>query len=80
MKRKESDLTDVAILGYQAREPSQCPYRGRSAAFKAWHAGRWLQRTGRSAPRLVETERGSNLWVNDMLVAVRHEGQVERLS
>lgn len=80
MKRQESDLTAVALLGYQACERSQCPYGDRSAAFTAWHAGRWLQRTGRSAPRLVEIESRSNLWVNDMLVAVRRDGQVERLS
>jgi len=72
-------LTTVALEGFRASATDACPYINTSINSDAWHVGRWLQTTGRSAPRNAETSRGHRIRANDMLLSVNSRGEVTRI-
>lgn len=61
-------------------ETARNPYLWSSRAWEAWQIGRWLHCTGRAAPSLVKTSRGSTYSVNDMKARVHDNGEVSRIS
>lgn len=65
-----SDLTPAAKAGYEASAEAACPHYSSSPNGLAWMVGRWLQQTGRPAPRDVRPGRGYRIRANDMLLAV----------
>jgi hypothetical protein len=73
------DLTQEATQGYVADSQAVCPYLATSSSSAAWHVGRWLRDTGRSAPRGVRPGRGSRIHANDMLLDVSDEKSIQRL-
>ncbi len=74
----KTDLTPQAMEGFQAGADASCPYLASSDSSNAWHVGRWLCRTGRSAPRGVRASRGCTMHANDMLVDVTDVRHIER--
>lgn len=64
------DLTPAAQEGFDAKPESACPHYTSSPNGLAWFVGRWLQATGRSAPRDVRPGRGYRIRANDMLLLV----------
>jgi hypothetical protein len=77
--RRHSDLTAVAIQGYEAPPATHCPHDLASPVGLAWRVGQWLQTTGRTRPRDVRMSRGHSLHVNDMVVVFKN-GAFERQS
>ncbi len=73
------DMTAEASQGYAAEPGADCPYLATSDSSNAWHIGRWLQRTGRPAPRNVSPSRGTRVRANDMLLLVNSRGEVSRI-
>ena len=73
-------LTIEARAGYDAPENAACPHLHSSPRAMAWQVGRWLRRTGRSAPRGVRMSRGYTLHVNDMLVAWNVKNEISRIN
>ena len=65
-------LTEAAINGYNATALTQSPHYTTSPSDMAWQVGRWMQKTGRPAPRAVRTSRGYTMHVNDMLVKITY--------
>lgn len=64
------DLTLAAQAGYEAPPDASCPHYTSSPNGLAWFVGRWLQATGRPAPRDVRPGRGYRIRANDMLMLV----------
>ncbi len=64
------NLTPAAQEGFDAKPETACPYYSSSPNGLAWFVGRWLQSTGRSAPRDVRPGRGYRIRANDMLLLV----------
>ncbi|MHC2503857.1 hypothetical protein ACVI8K_010834 [Bradyrhizobium barranii subsp. barranii] len=64
-----TDLTAEAKQGFEAPAEARNPFYHSSASGIAWDCGRWLQQTGRTAPRAVRMSRGYSIRANDMLIS-----------
>jgi hypothetical protein len=64
-----TDLTAEATQGFEASAEARNPFYHSSASGIAWEFGRWMQVTGRTAPRDVRMSRGYNIRGNDMLIS-----------
>lgn len=76
---KPADLTAQAHEGFVAPHDAKCPYISSSNSSMAWHVGRWLNTSGRPAPREVRASRGYTMRANDMLLDVSDVQRIERL-
>lgn len=65
-----NDLTAEALEGY---ENKPVKYLYSSSCWYSYHLGKYLQKTGRTAPKAVRMSRGSKIRANDMLF--EHIGQ-----
>jgi hypothetical protein len=75
--------TEEALQGYKAEAGAKCPYYATSVSGDAWAIGRWLNQTGRAAPREVRKSRGNSYRVNDMVIHVEWKNGtpvIERIS
>ena len=73
-----TQLKSEAMLGHNT-----WPYLATPNSSDAWHIGRWLSQTGRSAPRDVRPSRGSTFHVNGMKVRINYvQGctEIERIA
>lgn len=76
-----TDLTAEAMQGFEAPAEARNPFYHSSASGIAWDCGRWMQTTGRTAPRDVRMSRGYTVRANDMLISWNSKtGACERIN